>query len=506
MTGGRVAGAVLALVLGGAAAPAADLALMIETFDYRTGGDLPPEAAEGAEALAAGLAAAGYEVLRGRNLSAADLYALLGRFAARLPEADRVVIYAAGNPVTRAGETWLPAADIAGAGPVLASYTAPSFGLLLGLASAARNGALVVVETGQEGFADLVLLENGTAPVNPPERVLYVEGPAGGLGGFVAATLLAPGVSAPEGVAAMADQVRVAGTAPAIAFGPPEPVQPPALGPAPVENPDEAAERALNLSPQDRAGIQEALAVLGFDPRGIDGVFGPNTRSAIGRWQAAAGLPATGFLKSGDLAALSAAAQARAAEIAADAERQRRAAEAEDEARWRATGASGREGDLIAYLRSHPDGRRAEEARAALQAIEAARQKSIRQAERQAWADAERAGSIAAYRAYLQGFPQGPFAETARARIEDLREAGRLQADRTRAAEREAAMGLSRATRVSVEGRLRALGYRTGPEDGVFDIATRNALRAFQRTRGLAATGYLSGPTLARLVAETGRR
>jgi hypothetical protein len=40
-------------------------------------------------------------------------------------------------------------------------------------------------------------------------------------------------------------------------------------------------------------GLQTALETLGFDPNGLDGVFGPNTRAALTSFQSANGLPQT---------------------------------------------------------------------------------------------------------------------------------------------------------------------------------------------------------------------
>ena len=57
-------------------------------------------------------------------------------------------------------------------------------------------------------------------------------------------------------------------------------------------------EAGLNLRPEDRRVVQEALTALNFDTRGVDGVFGANTRRAIIGWQSAAGEEPTGYLTS----------------------------------------------------------------------------------------------------------------------------------------------------------------------------------------------------------------
>ena len=58
----------------------------------------------------------------------------------------------------------------------------------------------------------------------------------------------------------------------------------------------EAAEEALSLQRDHRRLIQSGLALLGFDPGPVDGVFGQRTRAAIGEWQGSVGKPATGYL------------------------------------------------------------------------------------------------------------------------------------------------------------------------------------------------------------------
>lgn len=69
-------------------------------------------------------------------------------------------------------------------------------------------------------------------------------------------------------------------------------------------------EEQIGLTRDRRRRVQLGLQLLGFDPRGIDGLFGPNTRSAISGWQQARGLSPTGFLTQGDYQALMAEARA----------------------------------------------------------------------------------------------------------------------------------------------------------------------------------------------------
>ena len=63
--------------------------------------------------------------------------------------------------------------------------------------------------------------------------------------------------------------------------------RPPVLAPWPPETP---------LSLADRSDAQIALARLGFDAGGVDGMIGARTRNALRAWQKARGLPADGYL------------------------------------------------------------------------------------------------------------------------------------------------------------------------------------------------------------------
>lgn len=58
----------------------------------------------------------------------------------------------------------------------------------------------------------------------------------------------------------------------------------------------EAGEAALSLNRDARQRVQLALTLLGHNTRGTDGSFGKNTRKAIGEYQVASALGATGYL------------------------------------------------------------------------------------------------------------------------------------------------------------------------------------------------------------------
>ena len=64
--------------------------------------------------------------------------------------------------------------------------------------------------------------------------------------------------------------------------------------PPPLDH--ETAEKALGLDRAARMLVQRSLGSLGFDAGPVDGAFGPKTRRAIGGWQEAKGYDETGYL------------------------------------------------------------------------------------------------------------------------------------------------------------------------------------------------------------------
>ncbi|MCB2122670.1 MAG: peptidoglycan-binding protein, partial [Rhodobacteraceae bacterium] len=114
------------------------------------------------------------------------------------------------------------------------------------------------------------------------------------------------------------------------------------------------AEEALALSRDRRREVQRNLSLLEFDPRGIDGLFGPGSRRAIAAWQKANRIEATGYLDADQLTRLQAQADRRAAELEAEARARQAELDRQDRLYWEQTGAAGDEAGLRAYLKRYP--------------------------------------------------------------------------------------------------------------------------------------------------------
>ena len=263
----------------------------------------------------------------------------------------------------------------------------------------------------------------------------------------------------------------------------------------------ERAEQALDLNRDARREIQRDLSLLGFNTRGIDGIFGRGTRSAIGEWQGRERFDRTGFLTREQIALLEEQAERRAAELEAEAERRREQQLQQDLAYWDETGAIGDEAGLRAYLKRYPDGEYSEVANERLALIEEAKREQTDRIDRQLWDEAAAQDTMQAYEDYLVSSPDGAFREDAQARIVALQREEQF----AEAARDEAALNLSPRTRQVVEQRLNRMGLRPGRVDGVFDDNTRRAIRRYQRARNMEETGYLNEAVVVQLMADTVR-
>ncbi|MCK0120491.1 peptidoglycan-binding protein [Loktanella sp. F6476L] len=259
------------------------------------------------------------------------------------------------------------------------------------------------------------------------------------------------------------------------------------------------AEEALSLSRDARRDIQRDLTILNFDPRGIDGIFGPGSRSAVTNWQQQNGFSQTSYLTTEQINQLDAQAARRAAELEAEAERARAEKERLDRAFWAETGAQGDEPGLRAYLERFPDGSFAAQATEQLGEIEAAKRQAAAAEDKAAWDTATETNTQAAYQTYLQLFPAGSFVAEAEARIAALN-APEPSDDAAIAAEN--ALGLDGITLRLIEARLAQLGLEPGSVDGGLDEDTRRAIRNFQDDRDLDITGFINEQTIVRLLAD----
>ena len=169
--------------------------------------------------------------------------------------------------------------------------------------------------------------------------------------------------------------------------------------------------------------------------------------------------------------------------------------EAADERYWNAIGSSGRKADLHAYLDRYPAGIYADEARELLAVYEA---DEATQRDNAAWSTAVEGGTANSYRAYLAEFPEGIYATVAKQRIGALEPDGVIENQAAKAGEDR--LNLNGATRLLIENRLKSSGFNPGRLDGVFDENTRKAIKKYQKSRRLNATGYIDASTVRALL------
>ena len=135
------------------------------------------------------------------------------------------------------------------------------------------------------------------------------------------------------------------------------------------------------------------------------------------------------------------------------------------------------------------------------------------------WRAAERETSAAAYHAYLDAFPRGVFAGLAELRLgalldpadpvelavtkpSDTQPIPRPRPDHVPGESTELTLALAYPEKTTVQRNLQRLGFRPGRVDGIFGPRTRAAIRSWQNSTGLSATGFLDRPQLSRMARE----
>jgi peptidoglycan hydrolase-like protein with peptidoglycan-binding domain len=487
---------------------AENLALVVANASYDS---LPDLRLSGEiDAAVTALSDAGFAVIEVRDTRFAAAASALASARERIDRADRVAILVAGHFAQGDGGTWLLARDARQPDVFTVGAQGVPMAPLVALAARHPGAAALLIadETGRVRLGPG--LSAGAAPAPAPQGVAVFTGTTRGIVATLRDGLLDPGRSfgdvagdLPSGVSAegfLSDRVAfLPGEGEEVVVVPP-PAQP---APPPVQALDpEGAEAALGLSREARRAVQRDLELLGHDPRGIDGVFGRGTRAAIAAWQRVNGAPATGYLTASQVALLQEQGAVRSAELEAQAARRQAEEDRRDTAYWQETGAGGGEQGLRAYVARYPDGLYADRARAALEPFEAARREQAAAADRQAWDAARGADTAEGYRSYLAQNPQGAFRREAEARIAALSDGQADDAAIAAARAEEGAVAGNVIARLLIEQRLNQLGENPGAVDGAFDEATRRAIRRFQRARDLPVTGYVTQATMARLLAQ----
>ena len=490
----------LAMLFPGAA-PAADIALVIGNRDYRKAPDAKSAEID-ARAIAAALEDGGYDVTLGIDLDRRGMRRALSRFARKIANADTVVIYFSGHALRSGGVTYLAPVDQRNTSLVRVMMDGVPLDLVLRLAQARPWRAVVFIDAAQlRGFSPNAISEPGLGPIDPGDGVLVVSAAAPGrairrregrrsrFAREVLREFLAPGARTMKAArdlrrpawftGSVGSRLRLVGRGGDGARGGGRIGR----GDTPTE-----IEAALGFSRAQRREVQESLSLLGHDPRGIDGMFGPGTRTAIRLWQRANNLAETGYLTADQAALL----QSQSAGAS-------RGPRSRDSDYWARTGAFGNAAGYRDYLERYTDGRHADEARDALKRMARAGTNAAARREREVWRAAVYSDRPRDYRDYLQRYPTGIWQPEAERRL-----AGPAAPAPEEPALVEIALGLTGDDRMSIEQRLDYLGFPPGVPDGFFDASTRWAIEGYQRSRGHDATGYLDRPTLGAIMDETG--
>ncbi len=538
-----VVAAVLALTPGWAVARDAALIVVGADYFYLEDAANPPNVV----ALQRALEAANFRVTSMTDANPIDTWTAVEAFRDDAALADRVFILVSGHIVHGARDSWLLTRNSQVLSDVSIGATALPLGPLFDIAAEHPGQAVVMLAPSEAEIAGPGL---GAGPaVQAPQGVTLLTGSGLQLVRVAREVLLRPGTQPRQALEPPPSGVEVTGFLsnavpflPAPDVGRPPPSQPPRelnmeiafwnvvveLNTPPAyqayldrypggqfrniaraaidgasldaEAQAQAAEAALGLGRTDRQNIQRNLSLLGFNPRGVDGIFGPGSRAAIQAWQRANGYEPNGYLTAQQLRSLETAAKRRTEELAAEAAQRKAEEERRDTQYWRDTGRGASEAGLRAYLARYPDGLYADIAEGQLAEIEAAKRAEAEATERAFWDDVRARNTAADYQRYLDRYPSGLFADNAKARIADLT-AEDTDAVIAAAKIEETRVVSNGVLRLLVENRLAAAGQDPGAIDGRFDKTTRRAIRRFQRDQGLPVTGFVTQATMVRLLA-----
>lgn len=537
----------------GLSAKADDIALIIANESYRNF-----NAIDGAGVVSETTSSfedAGFSVMNISNGSEAQMKGALRQLERDHEEAQRIVVVLSGQFMTNGSATWFAPVDLRSPSLASVGFDALQLSTVLSYLEKKPGGAALFLANQKTGASVDATIRKGVGVLDIPQGVLVAEGTPAAIARALEDGFLEPDVSLAD-AANNAPNLKVSGfvsdlvamndsTGIVVTVGPADdPIATAAqeevafwnvveemgskasyeaylrrypsgeyavqakqflqviADATPKYTPQEQAELDMALTRNDRRRIQEQLSLLDFDPRGIDGVFGKGSRAAIGRFQALNGLKGDGFVNPQTLAMLRRQSEKKAAQLAQDAEKAKRARDVADAQFWKQTGARGTEADYLAYLSKYPKGLYAEAARKELEQIEEENRASAKAAERAAWDTVRKQNTVQQYRQFLKEYPKGTFAKMARARIQELTASDEERALLAAAKREEDSLQMSASMKILIERKLQAIGLKTGKVDGVFNEATRKAIRKYQSARGLSQTGFITRRTVVRLMSE----
>jgi len=440
-------------------ASAQNLALVLSNGYYDNGTNVP-NISRKHQQLVNALESQGYEVIEGKDLNRLEIRQRIGDFADRIARADTVIAVLNGHVAHFGEASWLMPADMnanSATGVAFRGINVSFIAQLLG--QKPGESVLFVGESGRE-LARIPLVEAGLARMTLPRGVMMISGASDRVGDILRHSFLRPNVRVIDVLRTDTGRLEIEGDIPASLE---------LVGDRFAARTPEQVEAALGLNRGERRNIQQDLTDLGFNTRGIDGLFGGGTRAAIQSWQRRERISRSGFLDADQIALLRQQGDAARVQLRAN-----------DRRYWSQTGADGSERGLRLYLQRYPNGQYANRARAEL-----ARMAAL--TDEQSWERAVRTNTDAAYRRYLREFPNGIYKDIARSRIGAAPAVVENEAKRV-----EDSLRLNSVSRLLIEQRIADLGYRTGPRDGIFDLSSRQAFRAYQRDRNLPVTGYVT--------------
>jgi len=348
---------VAVMVLGAGSVFASDLAMVFGNRNYRHAETM--YSAESALNSARSLRQAGYFVISGRDLSLDEIRKALVVMDDRLSQSERVIVMLNGHFVHSATDTWFVPVDTATTSRAAISYQGLSVSSILDILAERPGQAALFLGTYPRDIPTGRGLTPGIGTLTIPQGVFVATGKPDDIDLTFRRDFMAQGAGFAEALSHAPDSVSGAGfisntasvtgndSAAAEAAATEEGFwqaikalnasagfalylqtypsgqhafeaqrQIIALKSQDDENRAKSAEDDLDLSRDERRAVQENLTLLGYDTRGVDGVFGRGTRAAIAAWQKDEGFDPTGYLRGRMPDRLSAQAAKKADELA----------------------------------------------------------------------------------------------------------------------------------------------------------------------------------------------